>query len=262
MLLTVPVAAVLRLTLDPGTARTMAGFALVVLPLERLLYGINAASNNALRHRRWLRVHNLVEGGVELEGLVLEPATWSDRHAILDLLLDSESLRANGWGMDEIEVCEHWHRSRLLFRLYHRYSLVARFGPGEPAVAWIGLQATDDLRRPGLHLSLGVHPEHRGQGIGGKVLRAALEVLWVDRPVWLGTSVGNVPVRRIMARLGYRQLAPERHTLPDGSVVDGLWYRLRVGKLHSLGAQRETPRPRPMPRRHRAARDVGEQVAE
>lgn len=237
LVVTMSIAAYVRTTYGPGAAHTLSAWALVLLPLERLGYAVNAATNNRLRHQRWLRSEDLSTGRIESGRLVLERPRWSDREAILAMFLDAEAIRANGWRDADASGFESWNSSRLLFRIVHRYSLACRLADGEPPVALVSLAPIDVAPRPGFHLGITVHPEHRGRGHGGAALRAALPSLWVDRPVWLGTSTDNTAVRRIMARLGYPEPVPEPHTLPNGTTVDGLWYRLQVGRIRATRTQ-------------------------
>ncbi|AKN74628.1 hypothetical protein QR97_37315 [Streptomyces sp. PBH53] len=82
-------------------------------------------------------------------------------------------------------------------------------------------------------------PGCRGQGLGGELFRAGLELAHTHLglvTVRAGAEPGNTASRRALARAGFApDQGPRRHTLPDGRVVDAVWHRhdtAAAGRCH------------------------------
>ncbi|MFJ3164033.1 GNAT family N-acetyltransferase [Streptomyces kanasensis] len=97
-----------------------------------------------------------------------------------------------------------------------RYRLLVAERDGE-AVGWAGAGITHESPEPGQgHVSAGVHPDHRGRGVGGRLLAAAEEHLVAAGARAAHTWVADRPECRSFAeRRGYLSARTMRYQLLD-----------------------------------------------
>lgn len=78
-------------------------------------------------------------------------------------------------------------------------------------------------------LNVAVHPDHRGLGVGRRLVEAVLEAGRSSggRVVYLEVRAGNVPARRLYKRLGFRELGVRRGYYGPGQ--DAIVMELRIG---------------------------------
>ena len=158
--------------------------------------------------------------------LVIRPLTWADRRAHWAMSLHQSSLRANGWGSIQIDNFKAVAASRSDYETIQRGSLACLIEQTGDLAVVVARDVITGGAHPGLHIGVTAHPEHRGRGYAGEALAAVLPLLQPPTDVWLGTSVDNSAIRRIMTDLGYAEPAPEPHVLPNGREVSSLWYRI------------------------------------
>lgn len=93
---------------------------------------------------------------------------------------------------------------------------------GEAIVGWCDVGLSD---RPGFthrgHLGMGVHPDYRGQGIGSRLLRSALELARETglECVDLDVYASNVPAIRLYEKFGFEVEGRKKR----GRKLDGVY---------------------------------------
>jgi RimJ/RimL family protein N-acetyltransferase len=159
---------------------------------------------------------------VSTERLVLRPPCTRDSRAYA-ASLDGAMMAANGWpeSMRRWSITIMRHADRVPLR---NMTVIADRVTDE-LVGWISLSNVD---RAGGSCELGwtMAPHARGKGYGTEAIRAALDSIHrhVVRRVVIGTKEDNLPVRRVMERIGAQQIRTGLHTLPNGQTVPTVWY--------------------------------------
>jgi ribosomal protein S18 acetylase RimI-like enzyme len=87
----------------------------------------------------------------------------------------------------------------------HEASLLVELG-GQPvaAVLTVDRPPWDDVADLAFVIDLFTHPDHRGRGLAGRLVRAALAAVGPDRVVGLRVESDNGPAVRLYRRLGFR----------------------------------------------------------
>ncbi|MFF5975489.1 GNAT family N-acetyltransferase [Streptomyces sp. NPDC012769] len=123
-------------------------------------------------------------------------------------------------------------------RAHSRRQLTRPFVPGDrlPRLPLLAVEAatgrvvgmssvTMDTRTIGLQIA----PAHRRQGLGHELVQATARIAHTHlglEVVWAGTEASNDHCREALTTAGFVPCdGPARHTLPDGRVIDSVWYQ-------------------------------------
>jgi L-phenylalanine/L-methionine N-acetyltransferase len=171
----------------------------------------------------------------------LQPGEWRAAHALL-----SRREVALGLGGTPADPPELWRKRLSEADPQRVFYLTAR----DPGAGLVGLLALEIFPAPRLRhaarLWMAVAPEQQGQGIGQKLLGAALSAAdrWLNLlRIELEVHVNNERARRLYERNGFQQEGLRRHDmLQSGGKVDSLAMgRIRPGFTQPAEALRPPP---------------------
>jgi RimJ/RimL family protein N-acetyltransferase len=136
--------------------------------------------------------------------------------------MDDEFRRANGWTDIGVRTIVAAIRSPTSVRA-QAWAVICDRRTGE----LIGSISATSVDRTAATCDLGwwLGPRWRGLGYGTEAVYLAITALHTAgiRRVVIGTAVDNLAVLRVAAKVGAIELRRGGHTLPDGTVVDGVW---------------------------------------
>ncbi len=122
----------------------------------------------------------------------------------------------------------HGALSTMALRMRRGLARVMCFGDGQGCVAYVWVQDWRPFRRrfgmvarEGVMLGPGwTDPSRRGQGLYGRLIRHALQVVDGDVPILAAVAPDNVAPQRVLPTVGFTRLGRYRI-----AVVCGLWVR-------------------------------------
>lgn len=172
---------------------------------------------------------------IETDEVVIRTAGYWSLRAAEAAGIDEQAQRWLGWPSDVVRGYES-SRDELLNR-----ELDDELDPADPN--WFALInrrnrrimgavviASPRSNRPEIGGYLA--PHYRGQGLGAQLfmLGSILAHAHLGLPdIYAGTEVGNFACRQSLLKAGFTPTdGPAKHTLPDGRVVSGEWFRSAV----------------------------------
>jgi len=171
--------------------------------------------------------HGLVEssGGTNL---TMRRPIKEDVDELIALAREPYSMAANRWDQKTADNHETFLRSGN-FDAFASVALTVLDTSGtEPRIVGVGsLGLKPGTEEP----SIGIHIAEAaaGQGIGTELMRGmiTLTVNSFRGRVWVGTATDNLPMQRIMDKLGYKPLAnTEPYTSPNGEEIQSYWWQV------------------------------------
>ena len=148
----------------------------------------------------------------------------------IEAMIDAEFMHQNGWAPDHrSQLLEMMRRPRWVL-VEHGYLLARERGSGD----MVGMVTFSKFDRRSSRCELGwfVAPDSRGRGFGLELLEASVAELHSlgIAVVVIVTRASNVKVQRCMDRIGGVLVDKRPADMPDGSVVELLWYEHRDGR--------------------------------
>jgi RimJ/RimL family protein N-acetyltransferase len=140
-------------------------------------------------------------------------------------MIDEEFRRWNGWSHEQAR--RHLAIVRHPVWVTEIEDLVVCRADDGHVIGAVSYQAhPSDQHRAALGCRM--HPDARGSGYGAELVRLAAVFARQSglEHLDIGTHRANTPMRRSIERAGGTLVGETPHRMPNGEVVDGVWYRL------------------------------------